>query len=56
MPPFKLSNAAVEGEEDDNGHLWPYYTYKTGTVSADVDGIQKVVKTVAIPIPVDETW
>ncbi|KAF3000837.1 hypothetical protein E8E13_006960 [Curvularia kusanoi] len=36
---------------DDNGHTYPYYSYKVGRITETCDGGQKSVKFVAIPIP-----
>ncbi|KAJ8106579.1 hypothetical protein OPT61_g9440 [Boeremia exigua] len=43
-----------ESEVDENGHSWPDYSYRKGSIMADTEGRQRFVKHTAIPIPVPE--
>lgn len=37
---------------DQNGHVWPSYSYRRGSVMTTIRGRQQFVKTVAIPVPI----
>lgn len=40
-------------ETDENGHVWPHYSYRKGSVVIDIGGRQQPVKIFAVPIPVE---
>ena len=40
-------------EVDENGHTWPEYSYRVGSVTTHIHGRQQFVKNIVIPIPVE---
>ncbi len=41
-----------DSKTDDNGHAWPNYSYRRGSVVLDMQQHPYVVKTIVVPIPV----
>lgn len=36
---------------DEDGNTWPFYYYRRGTVSIDIDGSSRFVRSTAVPCP-----
>jgi hypothetical protein len=47
-----MFNYRLDVETDDNGHTWPNYSYRSGSIAVDDHEDEQLRKIVAIPAPV----
>jgi hypothetical protein len=47
-----MFNYHIDAGTDENGHTWPNYSYRSGSIAVDGQEDQELRKVVAIPAPV----
>jgi hypothetical protein len=47
-----MFNYHIDAGTDENGHTWPNYSYRSGSIAVDGQEDQELRKVVAIPVPI----